>query len=315
MKARVAQLDDLPAIEQVIRAAGLPVSRETVRKYFWDAPCTGSAAIRGGVVVEDDTGSVVGYSGLSPCSVLVKGVPHQAYQLGVLGFLPGYGGGIFELMDKILELTGSSPVYANTANARSSTLWREYAGFSSGPANCARYQFSLLPAGFLTFFRRPRSRPFPKQELETILRRTDWTQHTLVTERTAERLQWLYASPIGSKACITLTASREGAVQGYAVLWPKRIGRTPFYRYELMDIFSAEDHPHHYRQLVKLAKRYAASHGGVMLEYTGARNLLPLTRKLKANTSLWYTPDAALRAVLRSFPDSFFGPYDGDSAL
>lgn len=315
MKVRIAQLTDLPAIEAVIQQAGLNVSQKTMKRYFWEAPCKNTSAIRGGVVVEDDDGKIVGYSGLSPCEVLVKGRPIQAYQMGVLGFLPEYGGEVFDLMDKVLELTAGSLLYANTANEKSSKLWRVYAGFSCGPDNCSRYQFKLLPGGFLTFLFRARKKVFPENELRDILQRVDWKTHTIVTTRTVERLQWLYESPIGSKKCLILTTSKREKVKGYVVLWPKKIKHTPFFRYEMMDVFSTEDNSHHYQQLVKLAKRYAALHGGVMLEYTGVRNLLPLTRKLKSNTSIWHTADASLNEMLQNYPESFFGPYDGDSAL
>lgn len=315
MKVRVARLDDIPAIETVIQTAGLNVSQKTIKTYFWDAPCRNASAIRGGVVVEDDEGRIVGYSGLSPCEVLVKGIPIQAYQMGVLGFLPGYGGAVFDLMDKVLELTADALVYANTANEKSSKLWKVYGGFSSGPDNCSRYQFKVLLGGFLTWLCRPRKKAFPQTAIRDILQSVDWTQHAIVTMRTVERLRWLYESPIGSKQFLVLATSEADAVKGYVVLWPKKLKRTPFFRYEMIEIFSAEDNPRHYQHLVKLAKRYAACHGGVMLEYTGGRNLLPLTRKLKTNTSIWRTTDAALTKTLQAYPESFFGPYDGDSAL
>lgn len=315
MTVRLARLNDLPAIERVIQQVGLNVSHKTIQRYFWEAPCANASAIRGGVVVEAADGTIVGYSGLSPCEVLVKGRPIQAYQMGVLGFLPGYGGEVFGLMDNILELTAGALLYANTANEKSARLWKVYAGFSPGPDNCSRYQFNVIPGGFLTWLCRPRKKPFPHREIDAILQRVDREQHTLVTARTVERLRWLYETPIGSKSCLVLTTSGEDDVAGYVVLWPKQIKKTPFFRYELMDIFSVEDTPRHYQHLVKLAKRYAACHGGVMLEYTGARNLLPFTRKLKTNTSIWHTADAELAKMLHAYPESFFGPYDGDSAL
>lgn len=315
MKIRLATLDDLPEIEYVIRESGLGTSRDAIRKYFWESPCIYDSAIRGGVVVEDEERGIVGFSGLSPCEVMIQGKSQLAYQMGVLGFLPGYGSEMFLLMDKVVELTRTTLVYANTANEKSSKLWSVYADFQPGPVICSFYQYKWLLGGFLTFlFPFVTTSSFEKK-LENIFQHVNWQKHVIVTSRTLSRLRWLYGASTKGRKYIVLPVYKNKCAIGYVVLWPKQIFKTPFYRYEIMDIFAIEDSPTQYKTLLNTAQWYASLHGGVMIEYTGARNLFSRRRKLKSNTFIWRTEDEALKRMLSQYPESFFGPYDGDRGI
>ena len=316
MKVETASISDISAIASVIAQLGLSVEPTTLRRFFFESPVSGwSPAVRGGFVVRDDDGQVVGYSGLSPCTVMLDGKGYPAYQMGVLGILPHYGGAMFEIMDRVSDLAKDSLVYANTANLKSGKLWTGYAGFEFGPQPCGCCQYEIIPLGFLTSFRPYRQSVFPQDKIEQLCQEGLLKSDHLHTSREYERIKWMYDGQMGRCRFSWIFDCDGNRINGYAVLGLNPARQKPIRRFEIMDFVAANDSPIIVKRLLRKIKWFAALHGGVLLEYIGSKNILRRRRAIPSNPFIWKTAIPELQTALQNAPDSFFGPYDGDRSL
>lgn len=317
MKVVWAEREDVLRISEVVASLGLPVADVTIRRFFFESPCIGwTPEHRGGLVVRNDNDEIVGFCGLSPCDITHAGRFYPGYQMGVIGILPGYGGAMFDVMDMVVDLTSNALVYANTANLKSGKLWTEYAGFSFGPPLCSLYQYAITLPGAVTWplsLRTCReSNLVPPEDLDE---RTSLSSGEVETFRFADRFNWLYGGGTGARRFFVFSDGGRARGSGWAVVCAKRLRRLPLYRYEIMDIYSSRGNDYDYTHLLDKIKSFSSLHGGIMVEYIGARKLLPHKRAVESNPFIWKTEIEPLRTALLQNPISFFGPYDGDRSL
>ena len=300
-----AQEIDIPDIVKVMEDVGLSLDQARFANYFFkserhiDAP-----GANGGFVVRDGD-KIVGYSGLTPCSLFDGKEEILALQSGVLGLKPGYGTAMFDLMDVVIQLTRLYPFYGNTANEKSSALWTKYAGFRGGPENGAYIQFEFLPSGLWT-----RAGLDTKSEFAELVRSDFWERFLLVnegyaTDRSPARLRRLFEKPVADGRVGIILERQDGRIVGYAILRARQFLRTWKYRYDILDIVALKNDDRIVAALIAGCKRYAARHGGVLIEYVGGLSVFPHRRKALSNT---FVSSHAIEGW-------FYGPYDGDRCL
>lgn len=315
MRVELASVADISQIVKVVSTMGLEVDASMIRAYFFGSPCVDwDATARGGFVVKNDANQIVGYFGLSPCNIYFAQKKYQAYQMGVLGILPGYGAAMFDIMDRVVDLTKSALIYSNTANTKSGKLWTEYGGFNYGPPSCAVCQYDFTGLGALTSLLPYEPTAFSIGEVRDILENKLLYGSGPRTERCAERLQWLYGGHMGLRSFVPIVVKESYGV-GYAVVCSKPFREFPIRRFEVMDLVAIGDENRICKALANKVMRYAATHGGVVVEYIGNRKIFHLSRSIPANPYIWKTGIPEISEALSNAPLSFFGPYDGDRSL
>lgn len=303
---RAALVTDIPEIVRVVGAVGLSLDEEGLRNYFFHSELKIEAGgALGGFVALDEGKKIVGYCGLTPCCLYQGKMEVAALQMGVLGLLPGYGAAMFSLMDAVIALTMQYPVFANTVNAKSGKLWTMYAGFSYGPEKCSSIQYALLPVGMLT-----RARVRCIEQFEELISSSFWmhyleTNSRWVTDRSPARLCRIWGRAVHDGRLGVVLAKNNGQIVGYAILHARRLSCLGKLRYNILDFVALKDDPAVLRHLVLRCKRFAALHGGVIIEYVGPVPVFKCQRKALNNTFIGS----------REFDGWFGGPFDGDRSF
>ena len=316
MTLSAATIEDMPAIAEAMAEIGMPIDIGAVKRYFFTGDLgETNDGLRGGLVARDDGQRVVGYCGLTPCTIYVDGKSHEAYEMGILGVRQGYGVVMIDFMDKVVELTTRSLVFANTANEKSVKLWTQYAGFHSGPELGDSIQYAFLPLGLLTVPKFTRQIDFKAHSFQQFWDEYKSGQQGIVVDRSSKRFERLFGPGIRQGRLSVITHDEDGRMVGYAVLRTRPLRRLRRLRYEIIDIIALGDNDQRIRMLIKKCKHFAGIHGGVLLEYVGGQHLLPHRRPALANTFIWSGGDSELKAMLAAGKGWFFGPYDGDRAM
>lgn len=322
-----AREDRIPAIRQMLSSVGLNLSDEKLRNYFFRVPLSeSSASVHGGLVVCDGA-EVVGFTGLTPCRLLLGDDRVDGYQMGALGLRSGYGSYMFDLIDAVKTCVKDSFVVANTANAKSAALWTGYGGFESGPSACSSIRYDISGVAFLT---RPSTAPdsasvrdFLAPEMHVFWEHMQKNNRDLLMVREPQRLSRIWGKAHADGNLVLLTVSTGGEIAGYAVLRASRLARTPYKRLMIVDVVALGNRPETVEALLRKIRSYARWHGGVLLEYVGSCHgltglwdrYLPRSRRALANTALWYTDIPKLKDRFRQDSGWFFGPYDGDRCV
>lgn len=306
-KVRSANVGDIPSIIICMRGCGLGVTDEKLKRYFFspEVPCSDDGG-NGGFVVEDSGGEIVGYCGLTPCSLYRGQAVWPALQMGVLGLKHGFGASMFDLMDAVIALSQNYLIYANTVNAKSGELWTKYAGFQYGPESGGDIQYDLLPLGVVT------SRKFDSAGSFRELLNSDFWQRYRAScpgwsaDRSPARLERLFSMAVEDGRVSILLEREDGLAVGVAVLYARPFLHGCRVRYALLDLVAINDSREVLSRLVRKAKRFAMLHGGVMIEYVGGE-VGVFTRKRKALNNTFISS--------RPVDGWFYGPFDGDRSL
>lgn len=319
-----ARQEWLPKIVEMMLSVGMDMNVPFLSHYFFEVPASESTApVRGGLVVRDGA-DIVGFLGLAPCRLIGRGKSYDGYQMGVLGLQPGYGPYMFDLIDRVKELSANSFAIANTANEKSVKLWTQYGEFVPGPSGGELSHYDLFPLATLSL---PRLRQ-PMDECADFndpRLRNFWSSYVKETdgfalERTSARQQRLFGGRLERHESALLTVACGDEILGYAVIRARKRPRFPYLRYEVSDLIARKNDIDVLVRLLQKCRRYVARHGGVMLEYVGSnrgleaalRACLPRTRIAPANTAYWYTQVPEIHAALANNDGWLFGPYDGD---
>lgn len=303
---RAAQIEDIPDIVRVINAVGLFSDERRFLNYFFKSEFEiEEAGTLGGFVAQDEDAGIVGYCGLTPCRLYHGKTEVSALQMGVLGLLPGYGTAMFGLMDAVLDLSRKHPVFANTANAKSGKLWTTYAGFSYGPERGASIQYALIPFGIFTPCHVKCGAQF-----DELLASDFWSRYLVAnkgwaTDRSPVRLNRIWGQAVVDGRLGVVLEKHEGQIVGYAILHARQFPHLGKLRYNVLDLVAIGDDPMVLKSLVARSKRFAALHGGVMIEYVGAASVFNYERKALNNTFIGS----------QIFDGWFCGPFDGDRSF
>lgn len=303
---RAAHIEDVPDIVKVINSVGLFLDEEKFANYFFKSELNLEVpGALGGFVVQDEDAGIVGYCGLTPCRLYHGKTEVPALQMGVLGLLPGYGTAMFGLMDAVIELSKRYPIFANTANAKSGKLWTTYAGFSYGPEKGASIQYALIPFGMVTPCRVKCGAQF-----DELLASDFWSRYLAAnkgwaTDRSSARLRRIWGQAIADGRLGVVLEKHEGKIVGYAILHARRLSRLGKLRYNVLDLVAIGDDPAVLKNLVVRSKRFAALHGGVMIEHIGSSTVFKRQRRALNNTFIGS----------QIFDGWFCGPFDGDRSF
>ena len=324
----IATKGEIAEIAEVMGSVGLRKDSERLRDFFWGVPKSESdLPIRGGVAVKEENGRIVGFCGLMPCRIFYHGYVYDGYQMGVLGLKPGYGPDMFALIDFVKGATRNSFLIANTANDKSSKLWTVYGGFHLGPASAAYIHYAVLPLSLIPF-------PRIKSNAETSDDFTDprfvlfWAEFLNgssgpFVSREPSRLSRLFDARLRSGCLALVTVCEQDRILGYAVLRKRPLRKTPYCRFEIIDMAAIGHSKGVFEKLFQKIFRHAHRHGGVLVEYVGAiqglwdvvDKYLPQKRPALSNTVLWYTDIPQLEKAFGDNEGWMFGPYDGDRCI
>lgn len=146
----------------------------------------------------------------------------------------------------------------------------------------------------------------------------------VITSRDPKRLAWLFNESMSAGFVKVLSAEKDGEIVGYVLLRRYPCATGPLSEYAIYDICALNNDIQCLRFLMIEALRFASTHRGARLMYTGA---LPMQqewikallwhRRIKSKFSPFFykTKDEEIATSLKNEDGWFFGAFDGEKCL